>query len=305
MSAPLSPIFVRPNRNTLGLAAVLAAMWYAGAGQNNGAAYLLCFTIAGLAAVSSVHVWANLRKITLRVGPIAPVFAGDKLVIPLHASGQPGRRHASISATSSGADAPVAFPEFGETPEQAQLYVKAARRGGYESVTVRLFSLYPLGFFTARQTTHLKQAYFIYPAPVGIYPLPAAFDPGRESNEGERNEGDDFAGVREWRAGESMRHVDWKAVARGQAVMIKQWSGVAGDLLILDWDTVPQLAVEERLSQLSQWAVTAEKNGATYGLRLPGVEIEPARGEAHFHACMRALASFEAAGAVDTKEAAA
>ena len=36
-----------------------------------------------------------------------------------------------------------------------------------------------------------------------------------------------------------------------------------------------------------------ERNGAFYGLRLPGVEIAPARGESHASACLQALALYQ------------
>jgi uncharacterized protein (DUF58 family) len=296
MSASASTLLVVPNRNTLGLGAVLAAMWYAGAGQNNGAAYLLCFSIAGISLVSAVHAWANLRGVRLRAGSIQPVFAGEQVVVPLYAEAKSGHRHDAVSAWTPGARAAVNFGEIaGAQPIRTDLYLETAHRGRFENVEMRLISLYPLGLFTARRTFLLPQTYFVYPRPCGDLPLPLAFDPARETHEGGRSEGDDFAGVREWRAGESMRHVDWKAVARGQPLLVKQWSGVAGDLLMLEWEALPQVGQEPRLSQLSQWAITAEQNGITYGLRLPGCRIEPARGEAHFHACMRALAAFQAA----------
>jgi uncharacterized protein (DUF58 family) len=92
-----------------------------------------------------------------------------------------------------------------------------------------------------------------------------------------------------------MRHVDWKAAARGQRLLIKQWTGIAGDLLTLNWGRLPELGLEARLSQITRWAILAEQSGATYGLEIPGTSIEPARGEAHFHACLRALAVFKSA----------
>jgi len=48
---------------------------------------------------------------------------------------------------------------------------------------------------------------------------------------------------------------------------------------------------------LAKWIVSAERNFETYELRLPEKIVRAARGEAHFHACLRALASFEAPGA--------
>ena len=50
--------------------------------------------------------------------------------------------------------------------------------------------------------------------------------------------------------------------------------------------------VEPRLDQISQWVLKAEGDGRQYGLRLPGVQISPAQGDAHRRQCLEALALF-------------
>ncbi len=57
---------------------------------------------------------------------------------------------------------------------------------------------------------------------------------------------------------------------------------------------LPHLDTEARLSQLAAWVVEAERSGLPYGLRLPGMEIPPACGAAHRHACLKALALYGA-----------
>jgi uncharacterized protein (DUF58 family) len=47
------------------------------------------------------------------------------------------------------------------------------------------------------------------------------------------------------------------------------------------------------LSQLALWVIEAERAHRAYGLRLPGIELEPSLGEHHFHRCLRTLALFE------------
>ena len=49
----------------------------------------------------------------------------------------------------------------------------------------------------------------------------------------------------------------------------------------LDWELFPGLGVEQRLSHLCHWALEFDGNGEEYGLRLPGVVIEPATGDKH------------------------
>ena len=125
--------------------------------------------------------------------------------------------------------------------------------------------------------------------------MPLAPAPARTGRDGTRTEGDDFGGVRAWRTGESQRHIDWKAAARGQPLLIKLWSGDADTTVVLDWDTLGDLPPEARLRQLARWIVQAERGGSQYELRLPGGTLPLARGDAHYHACLRRLAEFPGA----------
>jgi uncharacterized protein (DUF58 family) len=299
MSAPQpSPrVWVLPTRNTIGLAAVLLAIWYAGASQTNGAAYLLGFMLASVAAISIVHTWANLRGVTISADPIAPVFAGDQLIVPLVATSDRHRAHFAIAVRARGAKAESArFGEIGATGAQrARLAVPAGRRGSFADLQLRAASIFPLGFFTARRAIVLRQPHYVYPKPEGTRPLPRTLAPTPNPRDGQRVEGDDYGGVRTWQTGESQRHIDWKAAARGQPLLIKQWTGEADEILHLDWQALAPLDDEARLSQLARWVVLAERGGASYGLRLPGNVLAPARGQGHYHACLRALAVFESA----------
>ncbi len=298
MKTPREPqprVLVLPNRNTLGLAAVLGAMWYAGASQSNGAAYLLCFVLASVAAVSAIHAWANLRGVRVKADAIAPAFAGGEISVPLVLSTESG----PALAMRLDAGEPVNAVELKEVPtgrvQRATVRVTATRRGRFDEVRIRATSLYPLGFFTARLTFAVRQAHYVYPAPEGAAPLPRSLAPGRQQREGARAEGDDFAGTRTWLPGESQRHIDWKAAGRGQPLLTKQWAGDSDETLVLAWNALPQLDPEARLSQLARWVVLAERGGATYGLSIPGLQLPPSRGDAHYHACLRALADLEVA----------
>lgn len=284
-------MWVLPNRNAVGLGVVLLGMWYAGASQANGAAYLLGFVLAGVAAVSAVHAWSNLRGVACAAEPIAPVFAGGELAVALVAKSTRNRAHWSVVVRAPGGPMVARFAEISATGEErAQLTLPARERGCFADLALRVESIFPLGFFTAHHALRLAQPHYIYPAPVGSRPLPRALAPTCDSRAGARGEGDDFGGVRAWQSGESQRHIDWKAAARGQPLLVKQWTGEADEILALDWSALDGIETEARLSQLAAWVVQAEQSGARYALRLPGKDFAAARGEAHYHACLRALA---------------
>jgi uncharacterized protein (DUF58 family) len=117
--------------------------------------------------------------------------------------------------------------------------------------------------------------------------------PGENKSQLELGEGDDFAGVRPYILGESQRHIDWKAVARGQELMTKQFSTETRGSLCFDYAAARFPNIEGRLSQLTLWVIEAERVQRAYGLRLPNSEIAPSLGQAHFHRCLRALALFD------------
>jgi uncharacterized protein (DUF58 family) len=88
--------------------------------------------------------------------------------------------------------------------------------------------------------------------------------------------------------------VAWKAAARSDELLTKQFTGEAAAQLWLDWRLLPAAAdLEQRLSRLAGWVLAAERAGAFYGLRLPGLEKAPGRGDAHAAACLQALALYE------------
>lgn len=288
---------VLPNRNTIGLAALLLAMWYAGASQSNSAAYLLGFVVTGLALVSILHAWANVRGITFTADPIAPVFAGEERLIRITARCRDSRGHPGLRVKVLGSKSRASFGEVAaSTPQRTELGVTAPERGKFDTLELQLSTVFPLGFFTATQRQTIAAPHFVYPRAEGSLPLPRSHAPARRLREGMRVEGDDFAGTRSYQLGESQRHIDWKAAARGQPLLVKQWAGESDETIMLRWEDAASLPWEARLSQLARWVVLAERRGATYGLQLPGRTINPGRDEAHFHECLRALASFPREG---------
>ena len=57
----------------------------------------------------------------------------------------------------------------------------------------------------------------------------------------------------------------------------------------------PGLGTEQRLSHLCYWALEFDSRNEEYGLRLPGVVIEPGTGEKHRDLLLKELALYDAA----------
>jgi uncharacterized protein (DUF58 family) len=96
--------------------------------------------------------------------------------------------------------------------------------------------------------------------------------------------------VRAYRRGDALKLVVWKKVAKTGELVSRETSVSTQQELWLDYHAANVPDVEQRLSRLAAWVVAAERAGLAHGLRLPGVEIAPAQGEAQRQRSLQALA---------------
>jgi uncharacterized protein (DUF58 family) len=285
-----------PTAGFAGLVFVLGAMWYAASSQNNAAVYLLFFALTAVFLVSIPHTLINLAGVTITLESVQPAFVGQEVSLPVEImNGSRGTRH-GIELALSGSNSERQRIDYipAEKAARVTLRFPARQRGEHKVDVLCLTSAYPLGFIRLLKRFTSSQSYFVYPKPAGDVQLPESFErwgDGRPMTD--FGEGDDFAGVRAYVPGESQRHIDWRAVARGQPLMTKQFTAEAEGVVYLHFSPVHSGAVEEKLSQLALWVIEAERARRPYGLRLPDTEILPAVGQMHFHQCLRALSLFQ------------
>ena len=274
---------------------VLGAIWYAASSQNSPAVYLLLFGLTAVFLVSIPHTLLNLADVTIAPESAKPAFAGEEVSVPveiMNCSRATRRGIELVLPGSGGKRRRVDYIAAGKAA-RVTLRFPAKHRGEHRVGTFRLTSIYPLGFVRVVKKFASSQTYLVYPEPSGDPRLPTQRARSPHSRpQMELGEGDDFAGVRAYVPGESQRHIDWRAVARGQPLMTKQFAAEAEGSVRLDFFAVRFTGVEEKLSQLALWVIEAERVRRPYSLRLPNTDIAPAVGEAHFHRCMRSLSLF-------------
>jgi uncharacterized protein (DUF58 family) len=182
------------------------------------------------------------------------------------------------------------------------LVVPAARRGWLPLGRVMLETRFPVGLFRAWSYVEPDSRCLVYPRPEESVLPPLAASARAGGARAHAQGSDDFSGLRAYQPSDSPRHVAWKSVARSDTqharsndMLTKQFAGDALAELWLDLHDLPaSLGLEARLSRLTGWALAAERAGALYGLRLPGVQIAPGRGEVHRAACLESLALYQA-----------
>ncbi|AYH45129.1 DUF58 domain-containing protein [Azoarcus sp. DN11] len=291
-------IFVLPTPAGLAFAGALLIMLFASINYNLSLGYALVFLLGGVAVASIVHAFRNLLHLSITPGRADPVFAGERASFHLVVSNQRRARRPSLHLKARGALAPFAIAA--EDSADVLLPLPTTRRGWMPLGRVHIETTYPLGLIRAWSVLAPDQRCLVYPAPERLPPpLPesGAHSLGQRSGAGGD---DDFAGLRPHQAADSPRHVAWKILARGGPMLTKQFSGLDGGEVHLDWAALPPpLGTEARLSRLAAWVVIAEQRGLAFSLALPGASVAVGRGPGHCANCLLRLALFGTGEAAD------
>ena len=287
---------------------VLGCMWLAAVNYSNNLVYAVLYLVAALSFISLFHAWRNIAAIEVEHVRVRPSFAGEEIEVEIHlrnrgvqasynlrfdrydSTGRKSRRRGALRLRGGGA----VHLDAGDA-RTVTVLLPPASRGRYRFEKLVVHSAYPFGLFLAGFRVEVNAAYFVYPAARGKPELPPLRAASQEGLPASPRPGDDFAGVRAYSPGESLRHVDWKAYARGRPLVIKQFTGGPEGELWLEGRAAADLPWEERLSQLTLWATEAEQADIPYGLSLGSVFLAPNLGAAHQRRVLEALAVAEKA----------
>jgi uncharacterized protein (DUF58 family) len=274
---------LRPTGLWLLFGPILACMWMAAINYSNNLVYGILYLIGSLTFVSLFHTWRNLAALEVDDVRLHSAFAGEEIRLELHLRNPTPRKifglfFARLERGSRRA-LPLPMPAGGllrldaADTRTVNLFFPAMRRGRYRLDSIIIRSSYPFGLVYASYRLRQSKDYYVYPALRGETQLPELHSSGEHGIPVGPKPGDDFAGVRAYSPGESLRHVDWKAYARGRPLSVKQFTGGDDHELLLDAATLDSLPIEERLSQLALWIVTAEKEDLPYSLHAGNLQL--------------------------------
>ncbi|MEQ8661725.1 MAG: DUF58 domain-containing protein [Gammaproteobacteria bacterium] len=297
-------VYIFPSRAGFTFGAMFVIILLGAINYDNALGYLLAFLLGGMVMVAMLHTYHNLAGLEFHGARADPVFAGERAVFtcllgnpwprarlalalkrwPRGASRGERRELSANAATLDLApDASASVP----------ITVNATRRGWLTLGRLALDSTYPLGILRAWAYFASDARCLVYPAPRGTLPLPHTTVPASGAGGVETSGVDEFAGLRPYAAGDPMRAIAWKTLAREQELMVKRFHGRGAAELRLDWAAVATLGeVEDKLAQLTAWVLEADRRGARYALALPDAVIPRGQGPAHRDSCLRALALY-------------
>lgn len=285
-------LYMLPTRLGMILSIILFAMLLTSVNYNNSLAFMFTFLLGAMAFVSMLYTHRNLAGLGVQAGPCEPVFAGESARFAVLLSNDGDLPKLGLRLHHRGHEVARVDIQAG-TSQTAMIPVPAPQRGRLEMPEMVFSSDFPLGiFFSWSKKMKFGQHCLVYPCPTGELPFSFALDRRRYQDCGTRTEGDDFLGLRAYRPGDPPRHIHWKAVARGQGLLTKEFGGAGQDTVSLDWDLLAGMDNEARLSQLCRWVVDAHSANLRYSLRLPGINLAIGHGDAHRRRCLNSLALY-------------
>lgn len=285
-------VYILPTRGGFYFGLLVFTMLLGSMNYSNNLGFALTFLLAGLGFVSMHHSHRNLVNLRLRIARVEPAFAGGDAVFPVRLSNPSATmRYAVYVDTGEDGTRVTDIPAGGEA--EIRLPVPAARRGRLICPRLRIYTEYPMGLFRAWSWAAPERHCLVYPRPAGESRLPP---PGAGAAAGRatlQSGHEDFAGLRRYAYGDSLRQIHWKAYPRTGELMTKLFADPREHTLWLDAARLTHLPLEARLSQLARWVLIAERDGLAYGLRLPGIELPPAATGGQRERCLRALALYD------------
>ena len=288
-SAKVGRIRVRPTAGGVGYLVLAFVGLLMGINYSNNLIYALAYLLFAFALLSFWQTRQQVMGLKLGSWNSRAVFAGQTAQWQQQITKKRGMPVWGLFAHN--AESVEHYPLHLKQGEAKTLKYEmlAKERGFLRADSVQVCSTYPFGLFRAYVATAQLPECLVYPRPEGALPLPI----DAESTDAHRHlESETLASLRKYTAGDNLRRVSWKALARTDELMTKEFDGAEGDpVLWLDFNAIDK-SFDARLSQLCRWVLDAEQKGLEYGLRVNEELIEPSLGEVHRNACLKVLALY-------------
>lgn len=297
-------IFIVPSGAGFVFGVMLVIMLVTGINYQNSLIYLLTFILGALFVAAMHQTHRNLAGLQLNLVNAGEAFPGEQLTFRIRATAESGAF--AIHFTLPDGESSWINVTPGEIAE-FDLMVSADKRGPVYAGDIRVETRFPFGLLKAWSWMRPESTGICYPRPVTPSYDTAGEEDGSESSQPRKSDDLSHADLRPWRQGDLSQRVLWKRYARSGELIIADWEGESGESIWLDFNQFPGVDRELRLSYLAALVDVRFRAGLAFGLRLPGITIEPDQGSAQRTRCLQALGLFgfdvqaAAGGAVSTR----
>jgi len=281
-------IYILPSKSGLGFVCLIALLIMIAAIYNNNLVYLLSFLLASVFFITILHTVKSLVGLEIKLADSPDIFLGEPTQTRLWLNNPTPEARFSVYVNQALID--IAAQE----KTAVRLQYKPSKRGWYQSPFPVIASYYPLGLFKAWITLKVEINTLVYPQPSKeSTPFPKTMHSTEQQGATPQLGNDDFYGLQAYQAGDSIRHIHWRSLAKGQGLYVKQFSSeTLAEEIYLDYELTTAADMEQRLSQLCRWVMEAHAANIPYGFTLGALTLKPTVGDEHYKQCLTALALF-------------
>ncbi|MFT7651740.1 MAG: hypothetical protein ACI9UU_000846 [Candidatus Azotimanducaceae bacterium] len=284
-------IFIFPTRAGFVFCCLLLLMILGAINYQNSLVYGTVFLLGSMFVVTILHTFRNLSGLVLELAEAQTAFVGEDLEFHVRVTRPKGKGREGLQ---------VGWPEgykqwveiFEDQAAVVRLYVKAERRGWLRPGRMLVETYYPLGLLRAWTWVDIQAKGLVYPKP--IFSDKRHTEASRHRDEGELLDplgSDDFVDIRAYAPGDPVKNIIWRSFARSEDLVVKRYASYIEPRMWFDFEDLNG-NVEERLSMLTGFALSATRLEREFGLRLPTVEISPSVGQIHLEHVLRELALY-------------
>jgi uncharacterized protein (DUF58 family) len=257
--------------------------------RSSGPFHTVGLTLIILGLVAMVHTNSNILLAQAQpvANPLAEAGAPFSLPINLSNWGADYRYNIIISLPKSfNSHKPLFLSELIDR-HRSELTLKLPERGIYSLSLIKVSSRGIFGLFYAWKWCPCESELVIYPRPFGSAPLPLA----HQEQSPQILDGEDFVGHKPYQPGFSLRRIDWKAFAKTDRLLLKDFHSPEAESVELNFSETPGKDIEEKLEQLTAWIFLAQSQERAFSLVLPHGSLPMGRSSSHLDSALRLLAS--------------
>ena len=220
-------IYILPTRFGVIFIGGLFAMLLTAAAYANNLVYLLTFLLTAILLIAMAEAHNNMRGVFVYRQETEPGAEDDTVKVRVWLRNINEQPRFSVFVGFTGKKYKKDFSQISLIPQKSiavtELSLPVDQRGVYKLPDLRLFTIFPLGLFYCWRIHQTETQYFVYPKPMGQQKLPE-----KQTGYGDQDNpftmgGEDFRGHAAYQVGESQRHIDWKAYARGRPLLVKKF----------------------------------------------------------------------------------
>lgn len=259
--------------------------------RNSSPFHTVALTMSILGLVAMIQSNDGIKGLKATALSCEPTAVGQLTALRLSLESEGPEAHYNLwieTEKTWHAKAPLRLP-FLEQTAIVDVELAAPRRGIYQLTRVKVFSRGLFNLFYTWTWLPIAGELVVYPRSRGSQPLPLS----SEDFQGMRAVGDDFAGHRAYQAGVSPRLIDWKALARRDLLLLKDYQQQGEGAVHLSLDAVKVSDPEARLEQLTAWCFACRAQERPFSLDLRTSALSRGSGDAHLSEALRLLAAYQ------------